>query len=42
MSLTSENLSFAYKKKGGNVLRNITCSFEQGVFYGIFGANGSG
>lgn len=42
MSLTAENLSFAYKKKGGNVLRNITCSFEQGVFYGIFGANGSG
>ena len=42
MSLTVENLSFAYKKGAPAVLENISCSFKRGSFYGIFGANGSG
>ena len=42
MSLSVENLSFAYGKKSSAVLQGISCAFEPGRFYGIFGANGSG
>ncbi|MBE6366858.1 MAG: ABC transporter ATP-binding protein [Lentisphaerae bacterium] len=42
MSLQIKELSFAYHQNRQPVLRNISCTFEPGRFYGIFGANGSG
>ena len=42
MSLCVKNLDFAYRKNSGLVLEKITCEFEPGKFYGIFGSNGCG
>ncbi len=42
MSLHIDNLSYSYRNSKNAVLENISCSFEPGKFYGIFGANGSG
>ena len=42
MCLCIENLDFAYRKNSVKVLEKITCEFERGKFYGIFGSNGCG
>lgn len=42
--LETKNLSFAYKDGDGQriILNNVSASFEQGKFYTILGASGSG
>ena len=42
MSLKVENLDFSYRRNSSAVLKNISCEFERGNFYGIFGTNGCG
>ncbi|MBE6380323.1 MAG: ABC transporter ATP-binding protein [Lentisphaerae bacterium] len=42
MSLVAQNITYAYHRNGAEVLKNISCEFVPGRFYGIFGGNGSG
>lgn len=42
MSLQIKDLTFSYHKNHCPILQNVSCRFEPGRFYGIFGANGGG
>ena len=42
MKIQVSNLWYRYEKSGHDILRNVSHTFEQGSFWGIFGPNGSG